>query len=695
MKKMKMALLLLAAACMLSANVYGADVASYSASDSPGSVPDGNGNTVDVWTVTGFDGANRSFLQGLQDGNTNMWGIWDRTASVDGGFSETQATHTFAGGALTVGQSVLIDYAHNTNIDNGESIGIRFLDGANSEVEYVFVGGNDYYSQYDTGTGVYALTDKRYDNYDIYQVVFTLTGANSYAMTVSEGSITDNGFKPSDDNNPDVGSVIASWTGTFTGSAITGIQVYTAGGDSSDQWFDNLTVENSKPDLVSPTLGLLDVDPADLIMEWIGTVDPNIASVVGYTIYIDPNETEVTNLNAAQMDYLDDTIPGSQTTYEPDPDLAYDTPYFWRIVETVQYVYKAPGDVNDIASDVWSFTTKLADAPPIVDAGPKFITTADLAATPFALKGNFTDDGVTPVTIGWQAFDVALGGGLTTKITFADATDPNTTVTVSEAGTYVVKLTATDGYNPSVSAQKEIVVLEDACQAIKSTGTWAANYFDRNDDCVVDMADFAVFALDWLDSTVLDKIYESDVSVDDPDNSEQLVAEYWLNVAGADVNDLIADPRYPASPDGAFFITDEFRAPTDTGESYGRRIYGYIVPPVTGTYTFYIASDDQSRLFLSADTTPVDTDPVLGNQIAEVPADPTAFEGIGYTNVDEWGKYPEQTSAAISLTAGQYYYIEALHKEGGYGDHLSVAWKAPGETEIVVIPATALRYTAP
>ncbi len=247
MKDLKRKMLLLVMVCMMVSVVNAALVTSYTASDSPGSSPDGNGNTTDVWTVTGFDGANRSYLQGAQDGTADMWGIWDRTAEVDGGFSETQATHTFAGGALTVGQSVSIDYAHNTNIDSGESIGIRLLDGANSEVEYVFIGGDLNYSKYDTGTGAYELTGKLYDNYDIFQVVFTLTGSNSYSMTVSEGSISDaayapSGWKSSDDNNPDVGGVIASWTGTFTGSSITGIQVYTAGGDSSDQWFDNLAV---------------------------------------------------------------------------------------------------------------------------------------------------------------------------------------------------------------------------------------------------------------------------------------------------------------------------------------------------------------------------------------------------------------------------------------------------------------------
>lgn len=238
MKDLKRVFGVLVVGCMMVSVVNAALVTSYTASDSPGSAPDGNGGADDVWTVTGVDGANRSYLKNPQDGNENLWAIWDLSGDEAG----TYATHTFAGGALTVGQSVSIDYAHNTNIDNGRHTGIRLLDGSNNEVEFGFIGGADYYSKYDTGTGSFQLTDKRYDNYDIFQIVFTLTGSNSYSLTVSEGSIPDAGWKPSEDGNPDVGGVIASLTGTFTGSSITGIQVYTEGGNDSDQWFDNLTV---------------------------------------------------------------------------------------------------------------------------------------------------------------------------------------------------------------------------------------------------------------------------------------------------------------------------------------------------------------------------------------------------------------------------------------------------------------------
>jgi hypothetical protein len=90
----------------------------------------------------------------------------------------------------------------------------------------------------------------------------------------------------------------------------------------------------------------------------------------------------------------------------------------------------------------------------------------------------------------------------------------------------------------------------------------------------------------------------------------------------------------------------------------------------------------------SADTTPVDTNPAFGNQIAEVP-------GWGWTNSNEWTKYTEQKSAPVTLTEGQYYYVEVLHKEGTGGDNVSVGWSTDGGTTITVIPGAVLRYGLP
>ncbi|WP_240868858.1 Calx-beta domain-containing protein, partial [Cylindrospermopsis raciborskii] len=109
------------------------------------------------------------------------------------------------------------------------------------------------------------------------------------------------------------------------------------------------------------------------------------------------------------------------------------------------------------------------------------------------------------------------------------------------------------------------------------------------------------------------------------------------------------------------------------GNDYSRRITGTITVPTTGQYTFYIASDDSSRLFLSTDTTAANK-----VQIASV------GDGL-WTDSREWNKYSSQKSNAISLQAGQSYYIEIQHLEGSGGDHVAVGWTGPGISQITPV----------
>ena len=113
-----------------------------------------------------------------------------------------------------------------------------------------------------------------------------------------------------------------------------------------------------------------------------------------------------------------------------------------------------------------------------------------------------------------------------------------------------------------------------------------------------------------------------------------------------------------------------FEAPEDQRDVFGQRISGYLYPPVTGQYTFWIASDDQGELWLSTTNDPAD-----GSLIASVP---------DWTIPREWERHASQRSETITLQAGQAYYIEALAQEGGGGDHLAVAWQVPGQTREII-----------
>jgi hypothetical protein len=102
-----------------------------------------------------------------------------------------------------------------------------------------------------------------------------------------------------------------------------------------------------------------------------------------------------------------------------------------------------------------------------------------------------------------------------------------------------------------------------------------------------------------------------------------------------------------------------------------------VTPATTGSYTFYIAGDDNSELWLSTNDNPSNK-----AKIASV---------SGWTNPRQWDKdLATQRSTAIALTAGTKYYVEILHKEGAGGDNVAVGWTGPGIAAITVVPGSVL-----
>jgi hypothetical protein len=163
----------------------------------------------------------------------------------------------------------------------------------------------------------------------------------------------------------------------------------------------------------------------------------------------------------------------------------------------------------------------------------------------------------------------------------------------------------------------------------------------------------------------------------------------WTNIAGSAVSALLSDPRYPASPDVVAYIT-RFTSrlvfpDASSMNDYGGRLAGWIVPAETAEYNFFIRSDDNSQLSLSLDDNPANATIIASESSCCGP-----FEEVG----------APETSSAVSLTAGNRYYIEAIWKEGGGGDYCDVAWRKVGDSSPAVglpfIPGTLLEsYAAP
>ncbi len=165
---------------------------------------------------------------------------------------------------------------------------------------------------------------------------------------------------------------------------------------------------------------------------------------------------------------------------------------------------------------------------------------------------------------------------------------------------------------------------------------------------------------------------------------------YWgdatggAQIAGTAVQGLLDDPRYPASPDlvrpvYSFNSRDAF--PDDTHEYFGATMEGYITPKASGSYRFFIYSDDASELWLSTD----DTEANLA-KIAEETGCCNFFTEPAAT----YEEMP-RTSNPIALTAGKSYFVRMIYKEGTGGDYGQVAWRKEGDAtpagKLAPIPA--------
>jgi M6 family metalloprotease-like protein len=143
-----------------------------------------------------------------------------------------------------------------------------------------------------------------------------------------------------------------------------------------------------------------------------------------------------------------------------------------------------------------------------------------------------------------------------------------------------------------------------------------------------------------------------------------ILRQVWTDLpAGNTLAGLTSSPNYPHNPSFEVLV-DSFEAPTNWNDNYGTRMHGLLVPRISGSYTFWIASDDYSDLYLNKNG----EDPAGAVRIAYV---------SGSTSPRDWVRFSSQRSAAIPLTAGKAYYIMALHKEGVGGDNLAVAWEGP------------------
>jgi autotransporter-associated beta strand protein len=152
--------------------------------------------------------------------------------------------------------------------------------------------------------------------------------------------------------------------------------------------------------------------------------------------------------------------------------------------------------------------------------------------------------------------------------------------------------------------------------------------------------------------------------------------DIYTGIGGNNVSDLTNAAKYPNYPDTVGTLTS--LDSTYSGDNYGQRIRGFIIPPATGSYKFFLASDDASQLKFSASGTN--------------PAAATVITTVASAS----GRYVWNAgSSSFTLTAGQPYYFEVLQKEGTGDDYVSVAWTGPGMTGTNVITGSSIAMALP
>jgi hypothetical protein len=120
----------------------------------------------------------------------------------------------------------------------------------------------------------------------------------------------------------------------------------------------------------------------------------------------------------------------------------------------------------------------------------------------------------------------------------------------------------------------------------------------------------------------------------------------WTGIHGNAIADLMAGTNnLTKTPDMSecLGLGSLLESPSNVGENYGIHVKGWLVPPVTGNYEFWIASDDNGEFWLSTDKNPA-------NKAHRCSCD--------FASSRQWDKYPQQKSMPITLVAGKAYYYE-------------------------------------
>lgn len=162
----------------------------------------------------------------------------------------------------------------------------------------------------------------------------------------------------------------------------------------------------------------------------------------------------------------------------------------------------------------------------------------------------------------------------------------------------------------------------------------------------------------------------------------QVTMETWQGATLASPQELANSPGLLGLPTSTANLASFFeQAPLNIPGNFVARYMAKIVPPISGSYYFWIAANQKAMLWVSPDS------PNFSGRtpIAKVTLSPPPYSR-------QWTRYAEQRSVALSLVAGRTYYLLAIETEadGDNINHTAVGWYIPGGIYERPIPGSRL-----
>jgi hypothetical protein len=152
-----------------------------------------------------------------------------------------------------------------------------------------------------------------------------------------------------------------------------------------------------------------------------------------------------------------------------------------------------------------------------------------------------------------------------------------------------------------------------------------------------------------------------------------ILVEYWFNGGINDNLDTLKAHRdFPKKPHACEWLQSLERSDLPWTDCYGVRLRGYLYPPRSEEYTFWISGPDDSELWVSS------SDDFAARKLVS-----SAKGGATSPPRDNDGM---QQSEPVPLTGGKPYYIEVLFSTGTGSGYMSVAWSSHslGNTPVII-----------